>query len=74
MWIVRDKDGTLWLFTYKPQRCTAPGWDHDSWEAPNLVEDDGILNGMEIDPNLFPEVTWEDEPICVELVKKYYAK
>ena len=69
MWIGRDKDGELWLFTHKPMRCTAPGWNNEFWDSPDLVDDDNdIVSAMTINPNLYPEVTWENEPIEVDLV------
>ena len=55
-WVCRDKDGRLLLFRLnKPQRETVGYWD--SWD-----------DGYEYLPsNLFPNLTWQDEPIEVEI-------
>lgn len=65
MWVARDKDGELNLYKAKPQRSDAIGYNHESWDT--LKFDD---NGIELDPKLFPDLTWDDEPIEVELVRK----
>jgi len=70
MWIARDKDGTLWLFTHKPHRCRMVGWDMNSWDSPDECEEGDVINCMEINPSLYPEVTWETEPLELELVNK----
>ena len=67
MWIARDKDGQLTLFTNKPHRCTDVGWDNESWD---VVSMDEFTDTMILNPNLFPNLTWEDEPIEVELTLK----
>jgi len=67
MWIARDKDGQLTLFTNKPHRCTDVGWDNESWD---VVSMDEFTDTMILNPNLFPNLTWEDEPIEVELALK----
>ena len=58
MWIARDKDGELTLFSNKPHRYTEVWWNDE-------FNDTMILN-----QNMFPNLTWEDEPIEVELVIK----
>ena len=53
MWLARDKDETLWLFTYKPRK------GEEEWESTNFYNKNFtcmILNG-----SLFPEVKWSDE-------------
>ena len=67
MWIARDKDGELNLYTHKPNRCTAVGWNNESWD---IQSTDEYVNFMTLDPSMFPELTWDDEPIEVELVIK----
>lgn len=67
MWVARDKDGDLNLFSHKPHRCTDVGWDNESWD---VVSEDNLIDFMLINPNMFPDLTWEDEPIEVELVVK----
>lgn len=54
LWIARDKDGRVYLFSSKPERIRTHFGDFysDKWE---------------IDERLFPEVTWENSPIEVVL-------
>lgn len=62
MYIARDKDGDLLLFTERPVKAN----DGEFWQ-PTKHRFDWIR----LDPSLFPEVKWEDEePTEVELVKK----
>ena len=64
MWLARDKDETLWLFTYKPRK------GEEEWESTNFYNKNFtcmILNG-----SLFPEVKWSDEEptkLKLEIVK-----
>ena len=61
MWLARDKDETLWLFTYKPRR------KDEEWEQTNVHNKYSTC--MEIDGFIFPEVKWsDDEPTKVKLV------
>ena len=60
MYIARDKDGELSLFTERPVKV-------DDWWQPTKNSFDWI----NLDSELIPEVKWEDEePTEVELVKK----
>ena len=59
MWVARDEDGSLWLFQTKPVR------NFDNWNTEDFVSD-----FMKIDPTLFPDLKFEDEPIEVELARK----
>ena len=54
LWIARDKDGGLHLFSSKPERIRTHFGDFytDKWE---------------IDENLYPEVTWKNSPQQVEI-------
>ena len=61
MWVARDKDGGLTLF---PRDA---GWNNESWD---VVPMDDFTDTMILDPNMFPDLTWEDEPIEVEIVAK----
>ena len=63
MWVARDSDGELALFEKKPHRCNHPRWEVESWYS---------LSGnfIDLDPKLFPYLTWNDEPIEVELLRK----
>ena len=55
MWIARDKHGEIYLYPTKPQKYDYV-FDGDDW--------------WQIDQNLFPEVTFENSPMEVELVLK----
>ena len=60
----KDKDGCLFLFNNKPNRVE----DEGIFLADGNQEDSDIdYNGIEIDPELFPEITWENSPKRVEL-------
>lgn len=63
MWVARDKDGELTLYKSKPHRGKLPRWDPESWDS-------GDEYWIVLDPKLFPDLTWDDEPIEVELVRK----
>lgn len=55
----RDKNGTLHIFQVEPRKIIDRGvwWDRD-------------YMSIEISENDFPELTWEDDPIKVELTIK----
>ena len=53
-WVARDMNNDLHYFSVKPVRSGAKWWDRD-------------YLSMEVDGSLFGELTWEDEPIEVEL-------
>lgn len=62
-WTARDKDGALQLWESKPQRNNIT---NDEW---------GMTNGIMLLPSkLFPDLTWVDEPIEVELIIKRKKK
>ena len=54
-WMARDKDGNLFAYKDKPTR----GDNRKEWFA------EKFLSSME--NSFFPDLTWEDEPIKVEL-------
>ena len=58
MYLARDKNKNLYLFYKTPRR------GRDCWWA------DSELDGsyLQIDKGLYPEVTWDSEPLQVELV------
>ena len=58
LWIARNKDGSLALFSYKPWKIR-----YDTFDK---------LRGdfIELDKKLYPEVTFDNSPIEVELVIK----
>ena len=55
MWVARNKDGSLALFSYKPWKIR-----YDTFDK---------LRGdfIELDKKLYPEVTFENSPMEVEL-------
>jgi hypothetical protein len=57
MWIARDLNGGLFLFSEKPRLIR----DHHYWCGNNWYK---------INRNLFPEVTFENSPQEVEIVLK----
>ena len=60
MYVARDKNGELSLFTERPVKV-------DDWWQPTKNSFDWI----NLDSELFPEVKWKDEePTEVELVNK----
>lgn len=61
MWVARDKSGELWLFGTKPIRGSVL-WDPC----------DGMF--MEIDMELFPNITWNSEPeeVCLCINNEKY--
>lgn len=61
MWIARDKDDDLGLFTHLPKRCKDYG---GSWEAADC--EDSEYCG--INKKLFPEFKWEDDPVEVDII------
>lgn len=70
LWLARDKDGELFLFSHKPHRCTDTGWNNECWDAPNMPSEgeSEYIDTLELDPNLFKEITWENEPQKVKLL------
>lgn len=56
-WVARDEDGTLCCFSKKPERMSNTIAGH-FW----FNED-----AFELRKDVFPKLTWEDEPIEVEL-------
>lgn len=64
MWVARDEDGGLYLFTRKPYKSDVVGaWVAKSFDHKKVCQ--------KIDNKLLPEVRWEDEdPTEVKIVKK----
>lgn len=64
MWVARDKDGALFLFTIRPYKVEYKG----IWSC--VDESDHYV---EIPSGLFPETRWEDEEpkeVIIKLKKK----
>ena len=60
LYVARDKNGALWLYTKKPQRqievfASCGNSEHD--------------DALKLNPYWFPDLEWEDEPIEVKLVE-----
>lgn len=73
-WVARDKkwfdeENRLTFFFTKPERHTSILAVSEGWW--NAKSDEHCSEGFRIDKNLFPELTWEDEPIEVELIIKH---
>lgn len=58
MWIARDRWGALSLFNHKPYS------DNGFWWADRDIDEEGELC---LEPDLLPEVTFENSPMEVEL-------
>ena len=72
LWVARDKNGYLYLYNNKPIR-TKEGTefenDYDSGYVDSIYKDYLEIDKgyIEIDSELFPEVTWENSPQQVKL-------
>ena len=63
LYIARDKDNSLSLCTHKQVYVKL----FDAWEKPKEYYDDDYSFHVYIPENLFPEVTFENSPMKVEL-------
>ena len=63
MWVARDKDGALWLFTHKPERSSFS--KRFEWELPDDVV--SFASRMQLPYTMFPGLKWEDDPLEVVL-------
>lgn len=79
MWIARDKEGYLFGFNHKPIRTNYDetgyyGWTIDINYIPlnDVVNMQVQMSNIMLPKELFPELTWEDEPIEVGIVPKKY--
>ena len=61
MWIARDKDGTLCLFSDKPVK------GHGQWMPPS---DDSFWTALRDGMEGFSDVKWSGKPVEVALVRK----
>jgi len=59
MWLARDKDTTLKLYRECPICC--------DWHFEPVDTDWDDAGCIEISCDLYPEVTWENSPVEVEL-------
>lgn len=65
MWVARDKNKELWFYKKKPTR-----YEYSHIWANYSPKHRKKRYGLRIDDRLFPNLTWEDEPIEIELVDK----
>ena len=56
LWIARDESGDIYLYDSKPERVA--DWSGGIWKASDFFE---------LQPDSFPEVTFENSPLEVEL-------
>lgn len=59
-WVARDEDGNLFMYSTKPERIGT------MWM--------GEFANFDLRNNLFPDLTWDDEPIEVEIIIKRKKK
>lgn len=79
MWIARDKDGRLYMFTKKPFRYeydSAPWVDTDGVEHKTRIVYEGgkKCKRYSLDRNMYPDVTFENSPkelVLRELAEEY---
>lgn len=72
MWVAREQDGSLWLYMLKPIRH-GDGWTNDFDDCPQLIKNDedwDFNEVIELKPDWFPEVTYENSPVEVDLIIK----
>lgn len=65
LWVARDNNGKLYLYNEKPEYYN----DLKVWFSGRIC--------AKLDNNIFPDLTWKDEPIEVELrpaITDLYAK
>lgn len=60
-WVARASDGHLALFKRKPDREIYMRSNNGLWFGGSMTE---------LDSSLFPDLTWDDDPIEVELIIK----
>ena len=67
LWVARDKDGRLYLHvsSEKPIR------EGDEWMGYSGGERSDFLS---LPNDLYPELTWGDEPVEVEIIRKRRIK
>lgn len=63
-WVARDNNGTLWICSEEPQRYS------DWW----IIDTDEDYTKKELPSYLFPSLTWESEPLEVDITIKAKKK
>lgn len=66
MWVARDKSGRLRVYLNKPFRFTDFWWSNDKMSVSKHMDIE--MNVIPIASTLFPDLTFEDEPLEVCLV------
>ena len=76
MWIARDKEGYLFGFNHKPVRTNYNETGYYGWiiDTNNIPLNDVIsiqvqMSHIMLPKELFPNLTWDDEPIEVGLIE-----
>lgn len=64
-WVGRDQDGYISLFNEKPIRDT-----YDKNDIPYGFWDEANSNHLELPITSFPDLTWESDPLEVEIILK----
>lgn len=64
MWIARDTDGTLKGYNERPIR------EGTWWQIRHYLENEYYQDTIILDRTLFPNLTWEDEPVEVVIKDK----
>lgn len=72
MWIARTDDNELYIFREKPFKMVTPETRRTIWVYDSIGRDGFVFRrvGEMLDPNDFPEVTFENSPMEVELIIK----
>lgn len=61
MWVARDKDGSLWLYTSKPNRqCKVYRW----------TSENVLFTSMRLCEDIFPSLKWDNEPVEVKIIRR----
>lgn len=66
MWVARDKSGRLRVYLNKPFRFTEFWCSNDKMSVSKHMDIE--INVIPIDSTLFPDLTFEDEPLEICLV------
>lgn len=65
-WVARDENGWLHLWFREPHRA-GNFWIAEQIQDGWLEREEFVQNKHRIDDNLFPYITWADEPLAVKL-------
>lgn len=65
MWLARDENGDIFVYTTKPYKCTTC-WTYDMFSLPPNTN----CYYWKLKENLFPEVTWSGIPKWIRFIKE----